>query len=341
MIDYRLQGKKSHFLLSIYSADSIDCSTRAAHHSSPFDFEFISQTFPCLCLLLLPPPPTIFSASPFATPPSLPLGPPGSAQLDSLRLQIEKLFQKWKWGSLVAAQRLAYPQGTASNLGEEHGYLSKKARDCEDIVHKHLEIAYGIWMAHSELQRSQQWQLELTRAFAREHQRREEVQEQFERLRQEAKQLQAQVDYLSRCQWPREMALWPPDRTPIGKDVIMELKAPKEDLSDRSATGAERWDFEHLVSKWKKVVREDKSRKNGGLAAYPRPPEASEKPPPPPSTPSQAAIAETTSQNKKAKGALNGTDTRRRNGRTQFVTSLADKDDTVREFKAPSTNGNR
>jgi hypothetical protein len=127
------------------------------------------------------------------------------------------------------------------------------------------------------------WQIELARAYSSEKQKRKEVEDSLEAVMVEARHLSGQVEYLSRCQWPREMALWPPERRRIRSNVIKELesgtlrsgkrrKTPtpgqgsaadadtQQSLEDSDAEDKP-WDYDSLVSKWKKVVREDAVRK--------------------------------------------------------------------------------
>ncbi len=110
------------------------------------------------------------------------------------------------------------------------------------------------------------------------------MEESLEAVMAEARQLSGQVEYLSRCQWPREMALWPPERRPIRSNIIRKLEsgAVREPEWRKRAPGQgaaaevdshqqdedededdKRWDYDTLVRKWKKVVREDAVRKRG------------------------------------------------------------------------------
>jgi hypothetical protein len=202
-------------------------------------------------------------------------------------------------------------------------------------------------MSMSEEQRTKHWQLELARAFVNEQEKRKEAEERVERVQEEATQLQAQVEMLSRCQWPREMALWPPERVPVGNKVMKELKlglkknnagnASYEDEggSDGRGEGA-RWNFERLVGKWKKVVKEDKARRTGVLAVQQRLPDVLETAPLPPLqqiTPQIAALDSHASemQGIQKGGAVNGEEPRRRSGRTHLLTNKTEQDDAARE----------
>jgi hypothetical protein len=203
---------------------------------------------------------------------------------------------------------------------------------------KHLELAYAQWMGASDEQRAKQWQLELARAFVSEREKRREAEERVERVQQEARQLQAQVEMLSRCQWPREMALWPPERVPVGSKVAKELRMElkKQGLDgDGSGGGGEAgtWDFERLVGKWKRVVKEDKSRRMAVLAGQQRPHDVHETPPQTAVLDVHAGEMQGTSKGGASKeSATSGEEPRRRSARTHLVTSMAVPNDTVSEF---------
>ena len=270
--------------------------------------------------------------------------------LEALHRRLQSVIHRWKWDALAAAQRASYPNpfSTAANLGEEHDFLSRSAQQYEEMAIKHLELSYAQWTgAGGDDHRARQWQLELARAFAGEQEKRCEAEERMERVQQEASQLQSQVEMLSRCQWPREMALWPPERVPVGNGVVRELRwelrKNNSNSSEGAAGGAQgdaaRWDFEKLVGKWKRVVREDKSRRTGPLGMQQRPPDAHETAPP---TPPQQQQQEMQSQvvgldtsemhGIRRGGAVTGEEPRRRSARMHAMTNIAGRDDAAGEF---------
>lgn len=251
--------------------DSLRAATKhVSPQPSPFKFDIASQTFPSLCLKLLPAPATLFQASPFSTPQSIPISPPGPDQLQPLRQKLTTQIDYWKWQAL----RLAQP--TTSNIAEEADFLSRSASQWTETALNHLDTSYQNWMAHPPEIRNLLWQVELLRAYNMEQQRVAELEERLEAIQQEANQLQQQVEYLSRCQWPREMALWPPERKTFAHSLREELrlinlnKAPwaegtdietPSSLADNINARGDKWDFEKLVNKWKVHIREDKNRR--------------------------------------------------------------------------------
>lgn len=249
--------------------DSLRAATKhASPQPSPFKFDIPSQTFPALCLKVLPAPATLFQASPFSTPQSMPILPPGPDQLQPLRQRLTSSIDQWKWQAL----RLAQP--TTSNIAEEADFLSRSAAQWKESTLNHLEASYQSWMAHPIEIRNLLWQVELLRSYTTEQQRVTELEEKLEAAQQETNQLQQQVEYLSRCQWPREMALWPPERRTFGPSMREELrlinlnKGPGLDGVEDLGTLAEslhprgdKWDFDKLVNKWKAHIKEDKNRR--------------------------------------------------------------------------------
>jgi hypothetical protein len=133
--------------------------------------------------------------------------------------------------------------------------IYRTAQQHEEISFQHLDLAFNHWSTLPHEARREAWQLEITRAFAREAEKRKSSDEQLARVQQEANQLRAQVERLGACQWPREFALFPPDTLPLPRDITRELDAKESHISPDSA----RWDYDNVVAKWKRVVMHDKS----------------------------------------------------------------------------------
>lgn len=239
-------------------------SSRAQPRLSPFDFDLQSQTFPQLCLQVLPPPPSLFSAQPFASPNSFPLEPPGLAQLESVRQNLCAQIEQWKADQLTppdsaarsGAGRMSFTHNPVSD-SPDLDMISNTARQHEEMTVRHLDLALKHWMALPRAVQQETWQLEITRAFAREVEKRKKTDAQLLRVQQEANQLRAQVDRLGSCQWPREFAIFPPDTLPIPRDVAEELDAD-------SKANSNRWDFDSVVAKWKRAVMHDKGMGRSG-----------------------------------------------------------------------------
>lgn len=271
--------------LELSLREVLDAVNSAAKKAAPlpqaFPFDLSAQTFPSLCLLLLPAPPTIFQPSPFPTPGAIPLKPPGPEQLQALRTKIRMTLDQWKWDALAHAQRYPPSQNIQVNVGEEAERLSQTASKQTEEALRHLETSFQWFMSVGPEQQYSLWMVELLKAFKSEQDKLKEANDKITRISQEAVQLQQQIDYLSRCQWPREMALWPPERNTFSSAVQKELQ--KNDSTTVSSSlavvdsygipnvshtlggiGDDRWDFENIVNKWRRHIREDRARRGGG-----------------------------------------------------------------------------
>ncbi|RDW93713.1 uncharacterized protein DSM5745_01035 [Aspergillus mulundensis] len=238
--------------------DNIKAATsRTRPRISPFEFEIQNQTFPSLCLLLLPPPPTLFTASPFPSNTSFPLDPPGQDHLNIVRQAIHAKIEQWQSDQL-AAESSTNPG--KSTLGMDATTIQRNAQQHEELSQRHLELAFKHWASLPHESRREAWQLEIMRAFAREAEKRKSLDDQLARVQQEANQLRSQVEKLGNCQWPREFALFPPETLPLPRDVARELDAKESQISPGSA----RWDYENVVAKWKRVVMHDRTMGRAG-----------------------------------------------------------------------------
>ena len=236
-------------------------SSRTRPRVSPFDFDIQTQTFPSLCLQLLPPPPSLFATHPFSSPSSFPLQPPGVEHLDIVRKALRAKIGQWQSDQL-SVDAPGSPNSSKPRVGMDSNMIRRNAQQHEDMSLRHLELAFNHWASLPPPTRQEAWQLEITRAFAREMEKRKSLDEQLARVQQEANQLRAQVERLGSCQWPREFALFPPDTLPLPREVARELDAKESSVNPNSA----RWDFDNVVSKWKRVVMHDKSMGRVGVS---------------------------------------------------------------------------
>ncbi|KAE8150954.1 amidase signature domain-containing protein [Aspergillus avenaceus] len=235
-------------------------TTRIRPRMSPFDFDIQAQSFPSLCLLLLPPPPSLFASNPFSSPSSFPIQPPGSEHVDIVRQALFAKIDQWQSDQLAADSQYN-PQFGRPGVGVDTHMITRSAQQHGDIGSRHLDLAFKHWASLSYEIKCDSWQLEITRAFAREMEKRKSLDDQLARVQQEANQLRTQVERLGSCQWPREFALFPPDTLPLPRDVARELDSKESKISPDSS----RWDYDSVVAKWKRVVMHDKSMGRVGV----------------------------------------------------------------------------
>ncbi|OJD17193.1 hypothetical protein AJ78_02686 [Emergomyces pasteurianus Ep9510] len=244
--------------------DSVKAAVaRNESRTNPFDFDLQRQTFPALCLQILPPPPSLFSTHPFPTATSFPLEPPGVDKQDMIKQAMLVQIQQWKSNQLAGVASSAHQTGTSNTSSPPTlcpEMIERSAQQHEEMAIRHVELSFTHWISLPAGARADIWQMEITRAFAREKEKREEVEKKLARTQQEVNQLQAQIERLENCQWPREFAIFPPEMLPIPRTVSRELAQD----SKVNSIDSSRWDYDNVVAKWKRVVMHDKSMGRAG-----------------------------------------------------------------------------
>ncbi|KFY91799.1 hypothetical protein V500_04465 [Pseudogymnoascus sp. VKM F-4518 (FW-2643)] len=233
-------------------------------HQSPFDFDPLALDFPTLCLTCLPPPPTINQLTPLSSvSTSWTITPPVEPQYDSLTTFFRDAFHHAR---VTRAMNNAKPPHPDDVLYAHHAIpsmqasLNASAQEFEDKVNTHLHASFSFWMSLPPPNRAELWKLELARAVGQKDQQITSLNEKLEASAQENQHLRQQVEYLSRCQQPREFQMRPPSTMPIGKRTAVELAEmglrggsvgwrlsdPDENLQTR---------IDSAVGRWREVVR--------------------------------------------------------------------------------------
>ncbi|KAF2239496.1 hypothetical protein EV356DRAFT_528095 [Viridothelium virens] len=226
---------------------SIKAATSVRPETKPlFDFNPYSMSFPALCLRILPAPPTLFSATPFAHTESWTVHPPGQEQFDSLIQAIhDNIRQK---------------RGPPSVLPNECNL--QQILDTDPEARKtleHVRNAYNHWKSLSQHQHSEAWSLETLRAYSRIRDTATETAAALDDARVEIEHLRAENDKLSRCQQPREFTLHPPTLLPLPADTAHALFSSSANPSRATRdSAAALWDYDRLMEKWRRIVRESR-----------------------------------------------------------------------------------
>jgi hypothetical protein len=223
-----------------YALKEILNSMKQKINSQPFDFDPLTLNFPCLCLRILPPPSTLFSLTPFATNDSCSISPPGQKQFEALNRVIR---QRIKQGPSTPVTPLPSPP-----MGEA---------DSQKLL-SHVADTFTHWKSLPEKQRQEAWQLEILRSFARAEECRKKAEASLESARNQLEIMAKQVE---------ESASWngvgvPPVLSP---DFILKMTPGTLGLNGLGID-TQGWDYDHLVSKWKTVIQENR-RATTGLAA--------------------------------------------------------------------------
>ncbi|KAI5286330.1 hypothetical protein KEM52_002039 [Ascosphaera acerosa] len=246
--------------------DTVRAATsRVQSRVIPFDFELRSQTFPSLCLHSLPPPPTINTTDdPFPSDTSFTIEPPTAALKEIVQTSLREKVERWREEQQRYLRSSLKQQGqsglmTAHKLKAEEDLLERQARQHEEMILKHLDLSLKHWEANTPEQQGKKWHLEVMRALARERQKRQELEERLSVARQESDALRAKLEKVgSPSNFPPEFAMFPPDMVPVSAALARELKAESD---------PNRWDYDSLVAKWKRVVTHDRTVASGGTAA--------------------------------------------------------------------------
>lgn len=235
---------------------SVRDANAKASGSSLFDFDPYALNFPSLCLHILSAPPTLFSPTPFPTPESWAVTPPGQKQFDALNKQVRE--------RLLAQQRQrqinqAFPSGTRSTASSANSSPLPTPPLFDPDPQKlfcHIADSYNHWSLLSDKSKQECWQLEVLRCFARAEDRRCEAEVQLENARRE-------IEYLKSTRWSSGQSDFSPVTINLGTDTAKELARYGMDFRN--------WDYDRLIDKWRNVIRDNRAATQGMAAQKPLP----------------------------------------------------------------------
>lgn len=191
------------------------------------DFDFFAQSFPGLCLNILPPPTTLFSPAPFASPESWSLSPPGQQQSEVMN----RLFHE-----RCRDLRKANPDHpTDANIFRHSA---------------HLQGAFENWRLMSDKDQQAAWTLEALRCFTTSRDTNAKLRRRLNDAEQHTAHLEAQYDRLSRCQLPRESLVKPPQTISMSGAIAREMQK-------KLPGGAQDTDVDAdaAIARWRETVR--------------------------------------------------------------------------------------
>ena len=222
------------------------CISAQAHPPSPFDFDFLSQPFPALCLRLLPKQPTIAISQVIENPRYCPVGPPNKSHHELLRQRLEQRLEDFERTQSQSNERQdlreIFSPTEASKDSQTKG-LDKSS------YYNHLNQAFDVWRATPDSQKASLWHLETLRAC-------NSAQEEAAKLRNELIQAEAQTAHLrlqiarlNECQQPKEYTYNIPSNHEVSQEMVKILGGSKADIP---------LDRESLIKKWTAVVKDDR-----------------------------------------------------------------------------------
>ncbi|KAF2837636.1 hypothetical protein M501DRAFT_937511, partial [Patellaria atrata CBS 101060] len=141
--------------------DAIKEARNRAVSRNLFDFDPFTMSFPCLCLHILPRPPTLFSLTPFPTNDSWSIEPPGQKQFDALnRLTRDHVATRQQ---TITSQSTTTPPSGSSPLPTPPPREDAKYKK----LFSHFHDAFNHWKSLPEIKKQEKWQLEVLRSYTR------------------------------------------------------------------------------------------------------------------------------------------------------------------------------
>jgi len=191
------------------------------------DFDFFAQTFPGLCLNILPPPTTLYSPAPFASAESWSLKPPGLQQSEVMHRFLNERSREMR------------------KVNPEH------PSDATFFKHSaHLQGAFENWRLMSDKDQQAAWTLEALRCFTTSRDSNNKLKRRLADAEQHTAHLEAQYDRLARCQLPREWLVRPPKTVSISESIAREMqKNPGGGVQESD------YDADAVLSRWRETVR--------------------------------------------------------------------------------------
>jgi len=191
------------------------------------DFDFFAQTFPGLCLNILPPPTTLYSPAPFASAESWSLKPPGLQQSEVMNRLLNERCRDMR------------------KVNPEH------PPDAAIFKHSaHLQGAFENWRLMSDKDQQAAWTLEALRCFTTSRDSNNKLKRRLADAEQHTAHLEAQYDRLARCQLPREWLVRPPKTVSISESIAREMqKHPGGGVQESD------YDADAVLSRWRETVR--------------------------------------------------------------------------------------
>ena len=222
-----------------------NCFSVHAHQPSPFDFDYFSQTFPALCLRMLPRQPTLSAAQVIENSKCCPIGPPGKAQYDLLLKALNKTLEEFS-----RSQAQAHERRDLHDLLSPNDSLKTSLFEAPDssAYKTHLGQAFDVWKATPDSQRTSLWHLETLRAYSAAHDETSDLRTQLSKADTQMAHLRLQIARLSECQQPKEYTYNIPAHHAISASTVKGLADSKADLP---------LDREDLIKKWLEVVKDD------------------------------------------------------------------------------------
>ncbi|KAH6647501.1 hypothetical protein BKA67DRAFT_662287 [Truncatella angustata] len=260
-------------------------------NSVPFDFDPLALDFPALTLQCLQPPPTLFSSTPIPTSTSWSIQPPAKKQHDALIAYFQEEFKKWRQACAAATtatqEDLTYPPAqnhVPVDLRESIKKAESNAANMEKQVNEHLQSTYVVWEQLPPPRQQELWVLELARSVGRRQKDVEKHKQTQHSLKQEAANLQSQIDQLNRLQQPREFRMMQPATIPFDQAYVSHVLNWGFETGIKGNVGLNMNDrhldtstvVQRAIDRWKNVIVASRASGMSAQRALDQPPPASQ-----------------------------------------------------------------
>ena len=237
-----LQGTLTdHSILLVTYIGSVQAQLKV-----PFEFDFLSQSFPALCLRLLPKQPTLSGGQLIENPNCCPVGLPNESHFGLLQQLVKQRLEQYDVEHACASERRDLQE-----ILQTQG--STREETDESIDHSsyydHLTRAFEVWSSAPEADRNSLWHLETFRAFGWAQEEAIKLKESLTQAEAQTAHLQLQIARLNLCQQPKEFTYNIPANYNVTPGAVQTLSKAKADTP---------LDRENLITKWTAIVKEDR-----------------------------------------------------------------------------------
>lgn len=229
-----------------------------AQPQSPFQFNLFSLSFPTMCLRCLSAPPGLSFGTSVSKDRSWSIDPPNTFQYEALRRWMNNSIRDWRIRR--KALGLVRPSEPPSTDGDRDHAPDWSMKDSEADEHEaacmaHLDDAYRAWHNLSDMQKHEKWHSECVTALTQEQDQHRETKDRMERLERQVQSLQGELNMRNSDQ--------PSTSIPLSQQTALQTFDRYTDLAA--------WDYDKLITKWRKHVQSERAQQHPLPPAPPSP----------------------------------------------------------------------
>lgn len=215
--------------------------------------------------------------SPVPSPHSWSLQPPAKPQFEALCAHFAEEFRSWRIPTAIRARANSedmynpsqdHSDSPASIASNASAIAQAQVTEIEERISAHLHAVFTHWSSLPNTQQAEYWRLELSRAVGAKSDTIKSLRSNCDKILQENAHLRQQVEYLSRCQQPREFQMMPPATVPADTRVVNELGemyikqgSVGLNIADRDESLHEM--VQRSIGRWREVVQTARGANKG------------------------------------------------------------------------------